>query len=148
MQWRQGRRVPADAVAACHCCRCALPACRPPTNCGLLFLAPNQVAGYKVKVMLAEPKTRRGSGDAAYLGLAGRGTPGLPQGLLAGMGVPSPYAAAAANATLLSSLNPGLVNQGCVFWLVKLGYCCRLFWGTAAGACDGPICQLTRGRQV
>jgi RNA recognition motif-containing protein len=70
------------------------------------------VAGYKVKVMLAEPKTRRGSGDAAYLGLAGRGTPGLPQGLLAGMGVPSPYAAAAANASLLTSLNPGLVNQG------------------------------------
>lgn len=74
-----------------------------------------QVAGYKVKVMLAEPKTRRSGGvEAAYLGLAGRGAPGaLPQGLLAGMGVPSPYAAAAAaNASLLNSLNPGLVNQG------------------------------------
>lgn len=86
--------------------------------------------------MLAEPKTRRGSGDAAYLGLAGRGTPGLPQGLLAGMGVPSPYAAAAANATLLSSLNPGLVNQGCVmFLLVKLDYCCSADFGGLAAMC-------------
>lgn len=84
-----------------------------------------QVAGYKVKVMLAEPKTRRGTGSGSALdgsgaggylaGLAGRGGGGLPQGLLAGMGVHSPYAAAAAaaaNASLLSSLNPGLMNQG------------------------------------
>lgn len=89
------------------------PAARPPPA------AAEQVAGYKVKVMLAEPKTRRGSGDAAYLGLGGRGTPGLPQGLLAGMGVPSPYAAAAANASLLSSLNPGLVNQGCAAVMLR-----------------------------
>lgn len=149
---------------------------------------PAQVAGYKVKCMMAEPKTRRGAGDAAYLqGLAARGAQVLPQvrrrsggsrgggmpwtagwlagwliapsrqavqragkrracrpplcsrchllplrrrcrqlhpcsspgpccwclqGLLAGMGMPSPYAAAAANASLLSSLNPALVNQG------------------------------------
>ncbi len=62
--------------------------------------------------MLAEPKTRRSSADASgFLGLPSR-TP-LPQGLLAGMGMPSPYAAAAAaNASLLSNLNPGLMNQG------------------------------------
>ena len=41
---------------------------------------PSQVAGYKVKCMLAEPKTRRGAGEAAYLqGLAARGTQVLPQ---------------------------------------------------------------------
>jgi hypothetical protein len=72
------------------------------------------VAGYKVKVMLAEPKTRRSGADGGYgLGLAPRGGAPLPQGLLAGMGMPSPYAAAAAaNASLLSSLTPGLMNQG------------------------------------
>ncbi|PSC73543.1 RNA-binding 45 isoform B [Micractinium conductrix] len=73
------------------------------------------VAGYKVKVMMAEPKTRRGGGDAAYLGgmggMSGGRSP-LPQGLLAGMGMPSPYATAAANASLLNSLNPGLMGQG------------------------------------
>lgn len=73
------------------------------------------MAGYKVKVMMAEPKTRRGGGDAAYLGgmggMSGGRSP-LPQGLLAGMGMPSPYATAAANASLLNSLNPGLMGQG------------------------------------
>lgn len=79
-----------------------------------------QVAGYKVKVMLAEPKTRRGNAETSYLGLGGRAP--LPQGLLAGMGVPSPYAAAAAaNASLLSTLNPGLMNQGCVWHIGKGG---------------------------
>jgi hypothetical protein len=75
-----------------------------------------------VKVMLAEPKTRRGGADGTnyLLGLGARsGGSGsaLPHSLLAGMGMPSPYAAmSAANASLLNSLNPGLspelMNQG------------------------------------
>ena len=116
-----------------------------PTHPAALLVIIKQVAGYKVKVMLAEPKTRRGSSDAAYLGLAGRGTPGLPQGLLAGMGVPSPYAAAAANASLLSSLNPGLVNQGCVLVVSMEGGCPVWDWPLWCSAT--PFCASSPGAQ-
>lgn len=69
-----------------------------------------QVAGYKVKVMLAEPKSRRSSPDSLpYLGLGiGRGP--LPQGLLGGMAIPG--GPAGGSASLFTSLNPGLMGQG------------------------------------
>eukprot|EP00887_Chlorella_sp_A99_P005987 scaffold27.g5987.t1 len=72
-----------------------------------------QVAGYKVKVMLAEPKSRRSSPEGMpYLGLgAARGSLG-PQGLLAGMGMPGAYGGAGGGASLLTSLTPGLMGQG------------------------------------
>ena len=67
-----------------------------------------QVAGYKVKIMLAEPKSRRGSptGTPFLPGMAGARA-ALSQGLLSGLAMASPYASAASANSLLSSLAPG-----------------------------------------
>lgn len=66
------------------------------------------VAGYKVKIMLAEPKTRRSELPGFLPGLVGGR--GMQQDLVPGLGVPGAFGPGAANATLLSSLTPGLVN--------------------------------------
>lgn len=74
-------------------CRCARAGCAA------------QVAGYKVKVMLAEPKTRRGAaGGAAAFGLmAGKG--GLPPSLLGGMGMAGQGYVGGAGSQLITTLN-------------------------------------------
>lgn len=68
------------------------------------------VAGYKVKIMLAEPKTRRSEMTGFLPGLMG-GRAGLQPELMPGLGVPGAFGPGPTNAALLSSLAPNqLIN--------------------------------------
>jgi hypothetical protein len=75
-----------------------------------------QVAGYKVKVMLAEPKTRRGAvGGGSFMPALMAGKAGLSPSLLSGMGMAGQGYIGGAGSPLISSLSTaGLMSQGWV----------------------------------
>lgn len=65
------------------------------------------LAGYKVKIMLAEPKSRRSDMPQFLPGVMGSRGPLQPE-LIPGLGFMSP---SQPNAALLSSLTPNLLNS-------------------------------------
>ncbi len=90
-----------------------------------------QVAGYKVKVMLAEPKTRRGAVGGGFVPGLMAAKAGLSPNLLSGMGMAGQGYMGGAGSQLINSLSTaGLMSQG---WVVP---------GGPGGQTAGGVCHV------